>query len=239
MNTFTGIKLPSLPIYILDSILVLFVCYWFLICYYARWDAVKIWNIKYLLYFRYQPDFLWLLFAYSFATPAYASEVVIFSTVATYFPLYCMLSCQVVTPTVSIFSTFLYLLFHVVLTILSFLFRFLPCLLFMGNYFLSFRFSKIVFWHHCASILFSHTKSCLLVISLRSFNSVSSLIISAVIVWALMPFINCSFSLLSTFLDLHSIAFILSYPSIPLQIHLNFMLICSFAMIVLCHYIGA
>ena len=60
--------------------------------------------------------------------------------------------------------------------------------------------------------LLAHNNTCSFVVSPVPFITVSSFIISAVIEWSLMLFINCSLCLLSISLYLHSMALALSLP---------------------------
>ena len=55
-----------------------------------------------------------------------------------------------------------------------------------------FKLSNMAFSQYCVSILFTQDRSCSPVIFLVSFMIVSSLIICAVIVWSLLPFMHCS-----------------------------------------------
>ena len=80
------------------------------------------------------------------------------------------------------------------------------------NSFDSFKFSNMDFCECYIYILFTQDKSCSLVISLMSFMMLSYFIISAVTAWWLISFRNCSFSLLSISLYLHSATMTLSLP---------------------------
>ena len=94
--------------------------------------------------------------------------------------------------------------------ILFYAFTFLSC----WKSLLSFRLSNMAPCEHCNSILFSHHNSCLLMITLVCLIVFNSSTISAVMVWLFIPFMNCSFSLLSQSLHLHSVAWPSVWPSI-------------------------
>ena len=79
--------------------------------------------------------------------------------------------------------------------------------------FLSFRFSHMASWDCCASILFTYTKTSSLVALHMSFEIDNSLIIFPVKMWPLMPFMNVSFNLLSTFFYLYSVVLLPVYHS--------------------------
>ena len=100
---------------------------------------------------------------------------------------------------------------------------------------LSFQLSNMAFCKHSTPILFAQDKTCSFVILLISFVITNSLIISAVITWLFMWFMNFSFSLLFPF------TYILwlwpsVYPSTFLLIHLNVLEVYSIVAIMPSHY---
>ena len=76
--------------------------------------------------------------------------------------------------------------------------------------FVSFKLSSFAFCENCDSIFLVKDEAGFLVISLVSCIIASCFNISAVSVWLLMPFMNCSSSLLSISLYLYFVAFTIS-----------------------------
>ena len=83
----------------------------------------------------------------------------------------------------------------------------------VSNFLFSFKLSNIAIYDLLASILFAHTNTCLLVVSLVSFTVANPLIIFAVMHSSFLQLIYCSFSLLSFSLHLHSVPFSLPIHS--------------------------
>ena len=117
---------------------------------------------------------------------------------------------------VKLYSICTFLYFILLIKDCFYLFNFLV----VSNFLFSFKLSNLALCKHCTSMLFVQDKTCSLVILLVSFIIVISFLISTVIVWLLMPFMNCSFSCLFPCIYIlwlwPSI-----YPSTLLLIHLN------------------
>ena len=110
-------------------------------------------------------------------------------------------------------------------------------LLIISNSSVSFQLSVMIFCEHWTSIHFIQDKTCSFVILLVSFYDSKFIIISAVIISLLMPFMNCSFSLLSGFFCIYIMwlcPFV--YASILQLIHLSASKVDSPAVIILSHY---
>ena len=74
----------------------------------------------------------------------------------------------------------------------------------------SFNHSDIAFCYHCAYICLAEDRTCSLVISLMIFLIDNYFLITAAIIWSLMPLLNCSFNLQYISLFQHSVALNLS-----------------------------
>ena len=98
------------------------------------------------------------------------------------------------------------------------------------EFFIFFFASVSTFWALWASTPLVKFNTCLLVISFASLTAVSYPVISVIISSSFMPFMNCSFDLLSLSLYLHSFAFILRWP-----IHSWELLLCSLINIQYCY----
>ena len=145
-----------------------------------------------LLYFIYryaswfcEPDCFWHV-------SAYISKVVGLATIIIAFPIYCALSSLVWWLAVSAFSYTLSCCFLCCFLCALVIFKSPFCFLIMSKSLVSVKLSTIIFCESYDFIPSIHDKTCLLVILLVSLILFSCFIISAVMVWSFIPFMNYS-----------------------------------------------